>query len=127
VKSRDGDQLGAFEEQLDPTPKPYSTFQIQVVASAGTHTLVLSGESDLASGPELETVVRGLCASGTSDLVLDLRDLEFIDSTGLRAILIAADLCRANDRGFLLTRVPRSIRRVFEVSGVDGMLPIAEE
>jgi anti-anti-sigma factor len=125
--NREGDPVSAHGEDVDPKPRPYSTFQIQVVASAETHTLLLSGESDLASGPELETVVRRLCDSGTSDLVLDLRDLEFIDSTGLRAILIAADLCDANGRGFRLIRVPESIRRVFEVSGVDGVLPIVEE
>jgi anti-sigma B factor antagonist len=118
--------VGASEGQPDAEPKPYSKFQIQVIASAGTHTLLLSGESDLASGPELETVVRGLCADGKSDLVLDLKDLEFIDSTGLRAILTAADLCRQNGRDFRLTQVPQGIRRVFEVSGIDDLLPIAE-
>jgi anti-anti-sigma factor len=119
--------VSAFDQQLELVPRPYSKFRIQVVTSAGTHTLLLSGESDLASGPELETVVRGLCSSGTSDLVLDLKDLEFIDSTGLRAILIAANLCEESGRNFRLIRVSESVRRVFEVSGIDGVLPITEE
>lgn len=108
-------------------PRPHSTFRIQVVSSAGTHTLLLSGESDLASGAELEAVARRLCSSGTSDLLFDLKDLEFIDSTGLRAILIAADLCEKSGREFRLIGASESVRRVFEVAGVDGVLPISEE
>ena len=59
----------------------------------GLHRLVLSGELDLASADTLVDAVSKLCAEGTKQIVLDIGELEFIDSTGLRAILSSRVVC----------------------------------
>jgi anti-sigma B factor antagonist len=94
------------------------------------HRLVLRGELDLASAPELTQTVAGLCADGVTDLVLELSELEFIDSTGLHAILHCRALCEENACALSLMpgehQVQGQVRRLLEVTGLQGRLPFRE-
>ncbi len=91
------------------------------------HRLVLSGELDLNAGPRLIATVSGAVSSGVSSLELDLCEVTFIDSSGVRAILQARDECESHSAG--LSLVPSSHpgpQRVFETLGLVGMLPWVE-
>lgn len=79
-------------------------------------TVALAGELDLASAPVLREVAEPAIDEGRP-IVIDLRELTFIDSTGLGAI--AGLERRARDAGvrFSLVEGPANIQRVFEVSG----------
>jgi anti-sigma B factor antagonist len=70
------------------------------------YRLVLSGELDLASAPELETTITRLCTAGALEIELDLREVTFMDSPGIRAILAARDSCASHHAEFFL--VPSS-------------------
>jgi anti-anti-sigma factor len=88
---------------------------------AGTHTLALTGELDMDSANKLEDAVREVCASGTG-LVIDLRKVTFMDSTGLRVLVIAGALCE--EMGYELRIIPgEDIQRILEISGLDRVLP----
>jgi anti-anti-sigma factor len=88
---------------------------------AGRHTLALTGELDLDSANRLEGEVREVCASGT-ELVIDLRKVTFMDSTGLRVLILAGTLCE--EKGHELRIIPgEGIQRTLEVSGLDRVLP----
>jgi len=78
--------------------------------------LKLSGELDIASARMLERAIESL---GSSDrrLVLDLGELAFMDSSGLRALLHARQQAAATNRELLLRHGPRQVQRVFELSG----------
>ena len=90
---------------------------------AGTeHTLVLAGELDIASAPILETAISSLCENGTARIVLDLSELTFMDSTGLRALLAADKLCAANGQTFSVTGATAPVQRLFELTGVSSAL-----
>jgi anti-anti-sigma factor len=93
----------------------------------GAPRLVLSGELDLASAEELEAQLKQLESSEPELLVLDLRELEFMDSTGLRAV-IAAD-ARARDRGarLVVVRAPEEVDRVFRLTRMDQHLELVDE
>lgn len=83
--------------------------------------VALAGELDLATAPVAEQEL--MRAEASEDLiVLDLRGLTFIDSTGLR-LMIAADR-RAHDRGaaFVIVQGSPQVRRLFDLSGVAGHL-----
>ena len=101
-----------------PNSAPLS---IRNTVRAGRHTIALTGELDLDSANKLEKAVREVCASGTR-LVIDLREVTFMDSTGLRVLIVAGTLCE--EKGHELRIIPgEDIQRVLEVSGLDRVLP----
>lgn len=85
-----------------------------------------SGEIDLATAPQLEACLDALFDSGTRQIIIDLGDVTFIDSTGLRALLKARK--RLDRAGGILVVVchDASIRRVFDVSGMVDLLHVVE-
>jgi anti-sigma B factor antagonist len=101
-------------------------FSIQEDAQNDRHTLILTGELDLASAPALEAATARLCVEGASEIVLDLSKLAFIDSTGLRTILSCMSLCEEHLCNFWLTPGPRAVQRLFELAGMLERLPFRE-
>jgi anti-sigma B factor antagonist len=94
---------------------------IRRTARAGKHTLALTGELDLDSAKDLEQAIREVCAAGSSGLVIDLRKVTFMDSTGLRVLIVAASLCE--DGGHELRIIPgEDIQRILEMTGLDRVL-----
>lgn len=88
-----------------------------------THTLLLRGELDIASAPELEGLVQRLSSQGPGELVLDLGQLDFIDSAGLNAILRVRALCQEQMWEFCLMPGERPVQRLFEVTRLIDRLP----
>jgi anti-anti-sigma factor len=87
-------------------------------------TLVLSGELDLANAATLESELGQAEKDDAAPITVDLRELEFIDSTGV-AVLVAAHrrLNGGGDRIRLVRSRASGVRRVMEVTGLDGELP----
>ena len=86
------------------------------VSPDGDGTFVVAGEIDIMSAPALERALQRLVDSGGT-VVLDMRGVSFMDSTGLRAILAATEALRG--RGTLVLRDPQPIIvRVLEVTGL---------
>ena len=82
----------------------------------------LHGELDGANAKALEDEFIRVEATSVSRVVLDLSELEFIDSTGL-AVILRADTRAKNDGHVLrLLRPQGRVRRVFELCGLDGLL-----
>ena len=97
--------------------------ELQDEGVGARHTLVLIGELDMASAPTLDAAIDRLCTDGTEALTLDLSRLTFMDSTGLRVMLVAKDLCVENGCELQLVRGPAQIQRLFEVTGLLELLP----
>ncbi len=78
--------------------------------------LVLRGELDLAGAERLYPILDDACQPGT-DLAVNLHELEFIDSSGIRALLAAA---RRLGPGRLMLQGPHGmVARVLEVCGLE--------
>jgi anti-sigma B factor antagonist len=78
-----------------------------------------TGELDVATAETFDSELRGALASGALTVLLDLSQLEFIDSTGIRALLTGKELCSMNGSRFgILRKVSPAVRRSLEVSGV---------
>ncbi len=101
-------------------------FSIQEEPEDDRCTLVLRGELDLASAPALEAATTRLCGEGASEIVVDLRGLSFIDSTGLRTILSCMSLCEEHLCNLWLVPGQRAIQRLFELAGLLERLPFRE-
>jgi anti-sigma B factor antagonist len=84
----------------------------------------LIGELDLDGAPRLEQALREAEASDASSIVVDLGALDFIDSTGLRLLVMAAE--RSAGGRFSLLRGPKQVHRVFEITDLVDRLPFAD-
>jgi anti-sigma B factor antagonist len=98
-------------------------FTLQDLSHEGVHTLVLRGEVDLLAATKLEGVVRGLCAEDLAGLVLDLRGVTFMDSSGLRATLSANALCKRIGQELSILPGPPHVHSLFEMTGLAERLP----
>ncbi len=104
-------------------PDPQPTLQIRTEGEPDEFTVALSGELDLASAGRLDTTIAELCADGAKRVVLELGELEFMDSTGLRSVLVGDELCKVSGCELLIGDTSRQVARLFEVSGVRERLP----
>jgi anti-sigma B factor antagonist len=91
---------------------------VRDVPSNGCHKLILDGDLDISSGPELKAIIVRLCEEGTERLTIDLSKLTFMDSTGLHAIISASQLCAKHGSGFSVTSAPLAVQRIFEICGL---------
>lgn len=80
--------------------------------------LHLEGELDLASSPILERALEGAEVAGTPLLVLDLDELRFVDSTGLRIILLAHEGARGRGQEFAITPGSPQVQRLLSITSV---------
>ena len=85
-------------------------------------TFKLSGRLDTVTAPELEAPVRN-DLSGVTDLIFDLKDLEYISSAGLRVLLLAQKTM--NKQGKMVVKnVSEEIDEIFEVTGFSDILTV---
>ena len=86
----------------------------------------LKGRLDAVTTPLLEKDLTELMAGGERFLVLNLRDLEYISSAGLRTILAVTKRLRAKQGKLLLASLKSVVREVFDISGFSSIIPIFE-
>ena len=101
-----------------PTPG----LKIKREQASSTHTLRLSGELDLMSAGLLETSIAESCADGARQVVLDMSDLRFMDSTGLRSLLVSQEVCTVNDCAFAIGSLTPQVKRLLQLSGMEERL-----
>jgi anti-sigma B factor antagonist len=124
--SIEGGYVRLVEDNSTDTQAMPVPFEVQDSVCGGRHTLVLSGELDIVSAPELEAMSRMLCADGISGVALDLSKLTFMDSTGLRAILSVKEISDSHGYEFMLIPGPHNVQRLFELTGLLDLLPFDE-
>ena len=98
---------------------------VQVEPRGGELVIRASGELDIASVKRLEDELSRALDSDASAVVLDLGGVSFIDSTGLRVLLLAAKLATANGKPLSMVRITEPVREVIALSGVERSLPLA--
>ncbi len=84
----------------------------------------LDGELDMATAPMLQEALERAEADAPIMLVLDVQQLRFIDSTGLRVILWARERCRDRKQEFALTPGSAQVQRLLAISGAGEHLRI---
>jgi anti-sigma B factor antagonist len=89
--------------------------------------LTIAGELDVASSPRLEAELRQLLDAGNIRVVIDMADVEFIDASGIGLLVTAADRARAEGGYLLLRRPTERTRRVIDVLGLNGALPVRRD
>lgn len=98
-------------------------FKCDVIPERDHVRVAPSGELDMATTPRLEETIRELRESGFDHVVVDLRQLSFLDSTGLRLLLHLTAAAREDSHRLELIAGPPEVQRVFEVTKTLAVLP----
>ncbi len=98
------------------------SFGIQDDRRNGVARLALRGELDPATAPELEGRLEQVEQEGVGAVLLDLRDLTFVDSTGLHTFLKAQSRAADNGHRFALVGANEQVKRLLYVTAIQGIL-----
>ena len=106
---------------MRPEASPYRPFSISVERSSDEVAVVVVGELDLASADQLGQAVADVRAAGFPDIALDLRGVDFIDSTGLRMLLTLRNDAQRDARALTLVPAASGAQRIFDITGTRGL------
>jgi anti-sigma B factor antagonist len=100
--------------------------EIMVSYANGARVVRLKGEFDLAGVPAFEAELDRDPGPHEGTVVLDMSHVTFLDSSGLRAVLMADRKVRADGRRCIVVRGPERVARVLELTGVDDRLELVD-
>jgi anti-sigma B factor antagonist len=87
---------------------------------------VTTEKLDNTVSPLLKSQLVVLNSEGVKNIIIDLKDSRYCDSSGLSAILVANRLCKNADGVFVLTRIQEPIAKLISISQLDSILNITE-
>jgi anti-sigma B factor antagonist len=107
---------------------PPEEFSISTTEIDGRVHVTLRGELDLATAPELEQLLNERIDS-SQEVIVDLRGLEFMDSSGIRVLVAAHARAGRGGTRVIVVRPPAgsAVAKIVEVSGLDGELNIVDD
>jgi anti-sigma B factor antagonist len=112
-------------EPRDADPIALADFAAEAGNEPGVWHLRVSGEIDVASSPALRAKIGELIDQGAEQIVLELQDMTFIDSSGLGVLVGALKRLRELDRrDLVLSGLQGPPRRVFEITGLTQLFSI---
>lgn len=112
--------MGPTTGPLDVEPSQPSLFRVEVNTVEGYHVARLSGEIDLSNASDLERLLCDVIDQGP--VVVELSGLEFLDSTGLSALIVARRRADRLGTGLGLAGARGAVRRVLEITELDRHL-----
>lgn len=89
--------------------------------------LRLVGELDMSTIALLQQVADGLIRDERAEITIDLRELTFMDSTGLRALIQLRGFAQANDANLTLVPGPDPVMRIIRIAGVEDSFEFVDE
>jgi anti-sigma B factor antagonist len=101
-------------------------FHIGERVDEGVPIITVVGEIDVATAPQLRESLHRLITQGQATVVLDLLGVTFLDSTALGVLVGALKRCRELGGELHVVVADARIRKIFEITGLDKVFPIAE-
>jgi anti-sigma B factor antagonist len=101
--------------------------EIDEQVAGSTVVLTLRGELDIATVPRLEQAVAAVLARGARELTIDLRGMSFLDSSGLRLIIVLAERAVAEGWILALVRPEMPALTIFQITRAEENLPFIDE
>jgi anti-anti-sigma factor len=102
-------------------------FRVEVQPERERMRVVPHGELDVATVEQLEARIEQLRSRGFTTIALDLRQLTFMDSTGLRLLLRLNAESRANGFRFVVVDCEGPVRRLLRLTRIEGQFEYAED
>lgn len=91
-----------------------------------TVIVAVKGRIDAVAASDFEQQMSDLLAQGEKRIVLDMSELEFISSAGLRSILVMVKKLKGQDGGLALAAMTPTVLKVFKLSGFAAILPLSD-
>jgi anti-anti-sigma factor len=104
-----------------------SVLEVEITQNGGVSVLTLKGELDISGIAWVEDELRQVEETAPAAVVLDLRSLTFMDSSGLRLVLEADMRARREARRFAIVPGPESVHRVFLIALLDKRLEFVDD
>ena len=102
------------------------SFSIETGSLADAALVSLNGDLDLSTAKRAEQAIEEAEKASPPVLVVDLRGLSFMDSTGLRVVVSADKRATRANRRLVIIQGPAAVRRVFEITRLDDRLDIVD-
>jgi len=102
-------------------------FELDTVVEDPRAILLLAGELDAATVPQLELALGEAERRGAEEIVIDLERLTFIDSTGLQALVASQHRLNCEGPALLIRRPSEEVARTIALVGLDTVLRIVED
>jgi anti-anti-sigma factor len=106
----------------DPGPFEGELLRIEARRDRSGVTIVLAGEFDLTGTERFGAFVSDALAANPKALTIEAGGLEFIDSSGLQALLLARDAATEAGVAFRVSEASPALRRMFELFGIEDLL-----
>jgi len=103
------------------------TFEVKSEQRGDVVLVKLSGELDISSAPKVEDELARVEPDRPERIVLDLRNLAFMDSTGLRLLIAADTRARQQARRLTIVKGPETVQRVFRITRLEERLEIVDD
>ena len=84
----------------------------------------INGEVDVATSGAFRSALEDEISQGKTTIVLDMSEMEYIDSTGIGVLMDLKKNCMAPEQNFLLFHPKRSIVKLMQLTGVDNIFEI---
>ena len=103
------------------------SLSVRIERQADLTTIYACGELDLASLSILDQALREAEKTDVTRIILDLRELEFIDSTGLGILVAAARRSDADSDRLRVSHVSGAVARLMRLTGVDRVMNLVDD
>jgi anti-sigma B factor antagonist len=99
-------------------------FDVHVERDGARYEVALTGELDLATAPMLRDHLSGVADDGGGQVLIDLSQLAFIDSTGLSVLVMSCKRLRAGGGDLVLKAPTPAVAKVLEIAGVTQVFAV---
>jgi anti-anti-sigma factor len=113
--------MAGDDRQLD-----LGALRVDSARDGSRHVVALAGELDIITAAPLADEITRVEATEADRIVIDLSEVRFIDSTGIKLLLQVSDRNADGDR-LRLVRAPDEVHRVLRVAGIESRLPFGDE
>ena len=101
--------------------------RVDVTRDGDTVVVAPSGEVDLSRSPKLRNVLRDAQSSRPKRVVIDLSDVEYMDSSGVATLVEAFQVARRNGSKMVLCGLMDRVKSIFEIAKLDSVFTITAD
>lgn len=94
---------------------------ISINKDTNATVITIKGRLDTVTAPELEKQLTSVTADGAGTLIMNMSDVDYISSAGLRVLLVAAKIMKSNNGEVLLCGLQGSVKEVLDISGFSSI------